>query len=172
MQNVWGDNFHDDWEANGFCQFHGFFFVFSQLRFGDRQAIGGKNLLGLDFGERIATIGAGAGNTPLEVFLAVCDRMGVETGVDLFKAMDVAEDLIVPLMDHMVRVDRDSLTLGWAGVYSSFLLFAKRSAAKYGLSARDILVELGRKKMIGGQEDMIQDTALTMAKERGVPLPT
>jgi 4-hydroxy-2-oxovalerate/4-hydroxy-2-oxohexanoate aldolase len=114
----------------------------------------------------LAGLGAGAGNTPLEVFLAVCDRMGVETGVDLFKAMDVAEDLIVPLMDHIVRVDRDSLTLGWAGVYSSFLLFAKRSAAKYGLSSRDILVELGRRRTVGGQEDMIEDLALDMAKER------
>ncbi len=116
----------------------------------------------------LAGLGAGAGNTPLEVFLAVCDRMGVETGVDLFKAMDVAEDHIVPLMDHMVRVDRDSLTLGWAGVYSSFLLFAKRSADKYGLSSRDILVELGRRKTVGGQEDMIEDLALDMAKEKGV----
>ncbi|NND69365.1 MAG: 4-hydroxy-2-oxovalerate aldolase [Halioglobus sp.] len=116
----------------------------------------------------LAGLGAGAGNTPLEVFLAVCDRMGVETGVDLFKAMDVAEDLIVPLMDHMVRVDRDSLTLGWAGVYSSFLLFAKRSAQKYGLSSRDILVELGRRRTVGGQEDMIEDLALDMAKEKGV----
>lgn len=115
----------------------------------------------------LAGLGAGAGNTPLEVFLAVCDRMGVETGVDLFKAMDVAEDKIVPLMDHMVRVDRDSLTLGWAGVYSSFLLFAKRSAEKYQLSSRDILVELGRRGTVGGQEDMIEDLALDMAREKG-----
>ena len=115
----------------------------------------------------LAGLGAGAGNTPLEVFLAVCDRMGVETGVDLFKAMDVAEDKIVPLMDHIVRVDRDSLTLGWAGVYSSFLLFAKRSAAKYKLSSRDILVELGRRRTVGGQEDMIEDLALDMAREQG-----
>ena len=112
----------------------------------------------------LAGLGAGAGNTPLEVFIAVCERMGVETGVDLFKAMDVAEDLIVPLMEHMVRVDRDSLTLGFAGVYSSFLLFAKRSADKYGLSARDILVELGRRGTVGGQEDMIEDLALDMAR--------
>lgn len=116
----------------------------------------------------LAGLGAGAGNTPLEVFLAVCDRMGVETGVDVFKAMDVAEDLIVPLMDDMVRVDRDALTLGYAGVYSSFLLFAKRSAAKYGLSSRDILVELGRRRTVGGQEDMIEDLALDMAKEQGL----
>jgi len=91
----------------------------------------------------------------------------VETGVDLFKAMDVAEDLILPLMDHMVRVDRDALTLGWAGVYSSFLLFAKRSAEKYNLSSRDILVELGRRGTVGGQEDMIEDLALDMAREQG-----
>lgn len=115
----------------------------------------------------VAGLGAGAGNTPLEVFTAVCDRMGIETGVDLFKLMDVAEDIIVPMMDHLVRVDRESLTLGYAGVYSTFLLPAKRAAARLGLSARDILVELGRKKMIGGQEDMIDDTAMTMAKNQG-----
>ena len=115
----------------------------------------------------MAGLGAGAGNTPLEVFIAVCDRMGVETGVDIFKAMDIAEDLIVPMMDHMVRVDRDSLTLGYAGVYSSFLLFAKRSAEKYNLSSRDILLELGRRRTVGGQEDMIEDLALDMAREAG-----
>jgi 4-hydroxy-2-oxovalerate/4-hydroxy-2-oxohexanoate aldolase len=116
----------------------------------------------------VAGLGAGAGNTPLEVFLAVCERMGIETGVDLFKLMDVAEEIIVPMMDHMVRVDRDSLTLGFAGVYSTFLLHAKRAAERFGVPARDVLVELGRKKMIGGQEDMIIDTAMTMAKERGL----
>ncbi len=115
----------------------------------------------------LAGLGAGAGNTPLEVFIAVCERMGIETGVDLFKAMDIAEDLIVPMMEHMVRVDRDSLTLGFAGVYSSFLLFAKRSAEKYGLSSRDILVELGRRHTVGGQEDMIEDLALEMTKQQG-----
>ena len=113
-----------------------------------------------------AGLGAGAGNTPMEVFIAVCARMGIETGVDVFSIMDVAEDLVVPIMDHMIRVDRDSLTLGYAGVYSSFLLFAKRAEAKYGVSARDILVELGRRGMVGGQEDMIEDTAMTMARER------
>ncbi|MCC4116705.1 4-hydroxy-2-oxovalerate aldolase [Aromatoleum toluclasticum] len=116
----------------------------------------------------VAGLGAGAGNTPLEVFAAVCERMGIETGVDLFKIMDVAEDIIVPMMDHIVRVDRESLTLGYAGVYSTFLLHSKRAAERFGVPARDILVELGRKKMIGGQEDMIQDTAMTMAKERGL----
>lgn len=112
-----------------------------------------------------AGLGAGAGNTPMEVFIAVCARMGIETGVDVFKIQDVAEDLVVPIMDHVIRIDRDSLTLGYAGVYSSFLLFAKRAGEKYGISARDLLVELGRRGMVGGQEDMIEDTAMTMAKQ-------
>jgi 4-hydroxy-2-oxovalerate/4-hydroxy-2-oxohexanoate aldolase len=116
----------------------------------------------------VAGLGAGAGNTPLEVFAAVCERMGIDTGVDLFKLMDAAEDIIVPMMDHIVRVDRESLTLGFAGVYSTFLLHSRRAAERFGVPARDILVELGRKKMIGGQEDMIMDTAMTMAKERGL----
>lgn len=111
-----------------------------------------------------AGLGAGAGNTPLEVFVAVLDRVGVEHGVDLYKVMDVAEDLVVPLMDQPVRIDRDALILGYAGVYSSFLLFAQRAAEKYGLSSRDILVELGRRKTVGGQEDMIEDVALDMVK--------
>ena len=112
----------------------------------------------------VAGMGAGAGNTPLEVFVAVLDRMGVETGVDMWKLMDVAEDIVYPLMTHKVRVDRDSLTLGYAGVYSSFLLHAKRAAEKYGLKSTDILVELGRMKTVGGQEDMIEDVALDMKK--------
>lgn len=114
----------------------------------------------------MAGLGAGAGNTPLEVFIAVCDRMGIETGVDTFKAMDIAEDLIVPMMEHVIRIDRDALTLGYAGVYSSFLLFAKRSAKKYNLSSRDILVELGRRNTVGGQEDMVEDVALDLVKKR------
>ncbi|CAM2198233.1 4-hydroxy-2-oxovalerate aldolase [Paraburkholderia sp. A1RI_3L] len=113
-----------------------------------------------------AGLGAGAGNTPLEVFVAVCDRMGIETGVDVWKIQDVAEDLVVPMMDFPIRIDRDSLTLGYAGVYGSFLLFAKRAGEKYGIPARDILVELGRRGMVGGQEDMIEDTALTLKKAR------
>ena len=115
-----------------------------------------------------AGLGAGAGNTPMEVFIAVCARMGIETGVDLFKIQDVAEDIVVPLMDHPIRVDRDALTLGFAGVYSSFLLFAKRAEKKYGIPAREILIELGRRGMVGGQEDMIEDTAMTMARARGL----
>ena len=113
-----------------------------------------------------AGLGAGAGNTPMEVFVAVCDRMGISTGVDLWKIQDVAEDLVVPMMDTPVRIDRDALTLGYAGVYGSFLLFAKRAEKTYGVPAREILLELGRRKLVGGQEDMIEDTAMTMARER------
>lgn len=115
-----------------------------------------------------AGLGAGAGNTPMEVFIAVCARMGIETGVDVYKIQDVAEDLVVPMMDFPIRIDRDALTLGFAGVYGSFLLFAKRAEKKYGVPARDILVEMGRRGMVGGQEDMIEDTALTLAKARGI----
>ena len=115
-----------------------------------------------------AGLGAGAGNTPLEVLAAVCDMMSIETGIDLYKLQDVAEDLVVPIMDFPIRIDRDALTLGYAGVYGSFLLFAKRAAAKYGLQARDILVEMGRRGMVGGQEDMIEDTALTLARQRSM----
>ena len=109
-----------------------------------------------------AGLGAGAGNTPLEVFNAVLDRMGVETGVDVFKLMDVAEDKIVPMMDQAIRVDRDSLVMGYAGVYSSFLLHAKRAGEKHGVPSEKILVELGKMKTVGGQEDMIEDVALNM----------
>lgn len=113
-----------------------------------------------------AGLGAGAGNTPMEVLVAVCDRMGIQTGVDVWKIQDVAEDLVVPLMDFPIRIDRDALTLGYAGVYGSFLLFAKRAEKKYGVPAREILVELGRRGMVGGQEDMIEDTALTLSRKR------
>ena len=113
-----------------------------------------------------AGLGAGAGNTPMEVLVAVCQRMGIETGVGLFAISDLAEDVVVPLMDHPIRIDRDALVIGYAGVYSTFLLFAKRAEQKYGVPAREILVDLGRRGMVGGQEDMIEDAALTLAKSR------
>lgn len=114
----------------------------------------------------VAGLGAGAGNTPLEVFCAVLHRMGIADGIDLNKIMDVAEDLVVPMMDQPIRVDRDALTLGYAGVYSSFLLFAKRAEKKYGVPARELLVELGRRRTVGGQEDMIDDLALTLSQAK------
>jgi 4-hydroxy-2-oxovalerate/4-hydroxy-2-oxohexanoate aldolase len=111
-----------------------------------------------------AGLGAGAGNTPLEVMAAVLDRMGARHGIDLYKLMDVAEERVVPLMDHPVRIDRDALILGYAGVYSSFLLFAQRAGAQYGVSPRDLLVELGRRKTVGGQEDLIEQLAIEMKR--------
>lgn len=111
-----------------------------------------------------AGLGAGAGNTPTEVLVAVFNRLGVQHNIDLYGVMDVAEDLIVPLTEKPVRVDRDALTLGYAGVYSSFLLFAQRAGKKYGVEPRDLLIELGRRKTVGGQEDMIEDLALDMSK--------
>ena len=113
-----------------------------------------------------AGLGAGAGNTPMEILIAVCERMGIETGVSVFGIQDVAEDLVVPIMDFPIRSDRDALTMGYAGVYGSFLLFAKRAEQKYGVPAREILVEMGRRGMVGGQEDMIEDTAMTLARQR------
>lgn len=109
--------------------------------------------------------GAGAGNTPLEAFVGVCDKLGIQTGVDFFKLADAAEDVVRPAMPGECLLDRSALMMGYAGVYSSFLKHAMQQAERYGVSAAQLLVRAGERKLVGGQEDQLIDVALELRKE-------
>ena len=110
-------------------------------------------------------LGAGAGNTPVEAFVTVADKLGIRTGIDTLKIIDAAEDVVRPVMDGECLLDRLSLTMGYAGVYSSFLKHADAQAKRYGVSGAQILVEAGRRKLVGGQEDQLIDIAVTLAEK-------
>jgi 4-hydroxy 2-oxovalerate aldolase len=107
--------------------------------------------------------GAGAGNTPCEVLVAVCDKLGLRTGIDVFKMFDAAEDVVRPVMDEECVLDRMALVLGYSGVYSSFLKHAYRVAERYGVTGAEVLVEAGARKLVGGEEDQLVDIAIELA---------
>lgn len=115
-------------------------------------------------------LGAGAGNAATEVLVAALARAGHTTRADLFALMDVAEEVVAPLMPRPQVIDRSALVIGYAGVYSSFLLHAERAAERYGVPSHEVLLEVGRRKVVGGQEDIVIEVAAALARARqGVP---
>jgi len=129
----------------------------------------GNTLAALEAGATIVDgtvggLGAGAGNAQLEVLIAALEKAGYHTGADLYKVMDLSRDVVEPLMHRPQVISNEALSIGYAGAYGSFLLHSRRAAEKFGVDARDILMELGRRKTVGGQEDMIIDVAIDLAK--------
>jgi 4-hydroxy 2-oxovalerate aldolase len=116
----------------------------------------------------VRCLGAGAGNAQTEVLLTVLDKMGVNLGIDIYKMMDLAENIVGPLLPRSQEINKGSLVLGYSGVYSSFLLHAERAGRRFGLDPRDILIDLGKRRVVGGQEDMILDVASELAKARNM----
>ncbi|WP_242224788.1 4-hydroxy-2-oxovalerate aldolase [Bacillus cereus group sp. BfR-BA-01380] len=114
----------------------------------------------------VRCLGAGAGNAQTEVLLSVLQRMGMDVGIDLYKMIDLAEDIVGPMLPGPQEIQKGSLVMGYAGVYSSFLLHAERAGKKFAIDPRDILIELGKRKVVGGQEDMILDVAAELAKAK------
>jgi 4-hydroxy-2-oxovalerate aldolase len=153
----------------------------------DDVAIGfhGHHNLGLGVGNSLAAVeagatwvdastrglGAGAGNTPTEVFAAACDKAGIATGIDVMAIVDAAEDVVEPIITRKPTVDRSSLLLGYAGVYSSFLIHAERAAERFGVPAHELLLEVAARKAVGGQEDLIVEIAANKAEERAGTAP-
>jgi len=115
----------------------------------------------------LCALGAGAGNSPTEVLTAIFDRLGVHTGLDVLGMIDAAEDVVRPFLPRWPKMDRNAIVQGWAGVYSSFLLHAERAAERYKVPAHEILRRCGELGYVGGQEDMIIDVALELAREPG-----
>ena len=142
----------------------------------------GHNNLGLAIGNTITALeagadqidgtlrglGAGAGNAPTEVLVAVLNKMEIETGINLSILMDTAEEVIAPLMSTPIVIDRDNLSSGYAGVYNSFLLHVRQAAEKFGVKASEIMEELGKRQAIAGQEDWILDVAVKLAEKKGM----
>ncbi|SDD20534.1 4-hydroxy 2-oxovalerate aldolase [Priestia aryabhattai B8W22] len=114
----------------------------------------------------VRCLGAGAGNTQTEALIAVLNRLGIDVGIDLYKIMDLAEEVVGPILPGSQEIRKGSLAMGYAGVYSSFLLHAERAAKRFNLDSRDILLELGKRKAVGGQEDMILDVAAELAQRK------
>jgi len=116
-------------------------------------------------------LGAGAGNAPTELLATVLEKMGLNPGLDVYKLMDAAEYVIAPMMPYQPIPSRDAITIGYAGVYSTFLLHAQRAGERYGIDPRTILTELGRRQAVAGQEDWILDVALELARDSQVHPP-